>query len=173
MPPPIQQNKKVPGKENPSKQVDPSNTSPEKMQKTPSKEDLPDMKQAKAAGPKEPKVPQDDMFKFEMKYMNGGFNNGVRIKPDKGGKALVEIKIYGGGEKKSMSIGPLPANIQKLVKAYEIQATDGEDSPEITDELKKYFKNLSDNLSIEAISILQEADNKMLAAIKKVFKTTK
>lgn len=137
--------------------------------------DVPDMGMSKEKKKPETKPvgTQDDMFKFEMKYMNGGFNNGVKIKPDKDGKALVEISIYGGGEKKNMSVGPLPESIRKLIKAYEIQATKGEDSEEITGELKEYFKKLSDNLSIEAISILQEADQKMLNAIKKVFKMSK
>jgi len=116
------------------------------------------------------KVPQDEMFKFEMQYMNGGFNNGVLVKPDKNGKALLEISIYGGGEKKNMSVGPLPQSIQKLIQAYEISAQKNQDNQEITGELKKYFKKLSDTLSIEVISILQEADKKVLEAIKRTFK---
>ena len=69
-----------------------------------------------------------------------------------------------------MSVGPLPQSIQKLIQAYEISAQKNQDNPEITGELKEYFKKLSDTLSIEVISILQEADKKVLEAIKRTFK---
>lgn len=120
---------------------------------------------------KAPAQEKDDALKYEMQYVNGGFNNGVQIKPDKNGKALIEISIYGGGEKKRMLVGPLPAEIGKLVKAYEISATQNGDSPEITGELQRYFQEINQKLSAKVIQILSEADNKVAQAIKEVFKS--
>jgi len=128
--------------------------------------------QPKPAAPKKkpPAQEKDDTLKFEMKYVNGGFNNGVQIKPDKNGKALIEISIYGGGTKKSLSVGPLPEGIQKLVKAYEISAQQNSDSPEITGELQKYFEEMNTMLSQKIIQILSDMDAKVVTAIKETLK---
>lgn len=119
---------------------------------------------------KTPAQKKDEGLKYEMTYINGGFNNGVQIKPDKDGKALVEISIYGGGQKKTLSVGPLPQEIQKLVKAYEVSATRGQNTPEITGELQKYFEGKNNQLSQRIIQILTEADEKVAQAIKQTFK---
>lgn len=119
---------------------------------------------------KTPAQKKDEGLKYEMKYVNGGFNNGVQIKPDKDGKANVEISIYGGGTKKTLSIGPLPPQISKLIKAYEISATSGQNTPEITGELQKYFENLNTTLSQKIIEIMMDMDSKVESAIRETFK---
>lgn len=119
---------------------------------------------------KTPAQKKDEGLKYEMKYVNGGFNNGVQIKPDKDGKAMVEISIYGGGQKKTLSIGPLPAQISKLIKAYEVSATQGQNTPEITGELQKYFENLNTTLSQKIIEIMMDMDSKVEQAIRETFK---
>lgn len=127
-----------------------------------------------AKKPVEKKTPaqkKDEGLKYEMKYVNGGFNNGVQIKPDKDGKAMVEISIYGGGTKKTLSIGPLPAQIGKLIKAYEVSATQGQETPEITGELQKYFENLNTTLSQKIIEIMMDMDSKVEQAIRETFKS--
>lgn len=147
----------------PEKTPPPNQTNPQTSQDGQSKE-------------KEKKTPaqeKDDSLKYEMQYVNGGFNNGVQIKPDKNGKANVEISIYGGGEKKTLTVGPLPADISKLIKAYEIATTQNSDSPEITGELQKYFAEVNERLSRQIISILQETDIKVFQAIKSTFKELK
>jgi len=140
--------------------------SPEKGQ-TPA---APVQGQKKPAEKKTPAQKKDEGLKYEMKYVNGGFNNGVQIKPDKDGKALVEISIYGGGQKKTLSIGPLPAQISKLIKAYEVSAQQGQNTPEITGELQKYFESLNTTLSQKIIEIMMEMDSKVEAAIRETFK---
>lgn len=131
------------------------------------------MPQEKQVTPKKktPAQKKDDRFKFEMKYVNGGFNNGVQVKPDKDGKALLEIAIYGGGEKKTLSVGPLPKEITKLIQAYEVGANQNTDVPEITGELQKFFAQIQEQLSIKIINILKEADEKVATAIKETFKS--
>lgn len=143
------------GKEQPVQKQEPGTPPPSKPEK---KKETPAQK-------------KQEGLKYEMTYVNGGFNNGVQIKPDKGGKALVEISIYGGGEKKTLSVGPLPASISKLVQAYEISATQNSDAPEITGELQRWFEDKNNKLSIKIIQILTEADQKIASAIKEVFKS--
>lgn len=119
---------------------------------------------------KTPAQKKDEGLKYEMTYVNGGFNNGVQIKPDKNGKALIEISIYGGGQKKTLSVGPLPKDISKMVQAYELSANSDENTPEITTELQRYFEQKNTLLSQQIIQILREADQKIAQAIKKTFK---
>lgn len=120
----------------------------------------------------EPTKPKkDETLKYELTHANGGFNDGVEIKPAKNGKLQLTISLYGGGDVKSMGISPLPPNIAKLVKAYEVGATNDDSStPEITDELKKKFEDLKVKLSLDIIQILQDTDAKIGQAIKNIFK---
>lgn len=138
-------------------------------QKQPTKEPIqPEPK--KEPKKKTPAQKKDDHLKYEMKYMNGGFNNGVEIKPDRDGKAQVKISIYGGGEQKTLSISPLPTSIAKLVQAYELSANQNENTPEITGELQKYFEEVNTRLSEKIISIFQKVDEEVASAIKSSFK---
>ena len=143
---------------------------PDKKQELPQKQSPKEPPGQKEPKKKTPAQTKDDSLKYEMKYVNGGFNNGVQVKPDKDGKALIEIAIYGGGEKKSLSISPLPAGITKLVQAYELSANQGHNTPEITGELQKYFEEVNRSLSQRIISIFREADEKVAQAIKQTFR---
>jgi len=153
------------------KPIPPSTPPPEKNQTSQQAQPpAPDAAKKPIEKKKTPAQKKDEGLKYEMKYVNGGFNNGVQIKPDKDGKAMVEISIYGGGQKKTLSIGPLPAQISKLVKAYEVSATQGQNTPEITGELQKYFENLNTTLSQKIIEIMMEMDSKVERAIRETFK---
>lgn len=122
--------------------------------------------------PKTPAQEKDDALKYEMQYANGGFNNGVEIKPDKDGKVQLKVSIYGGGEQKVMKISPMPSPIAKLMKAYELTATQNDTStPEVTEELQKYFDQLRNSLSAKIIQIMTEADSKIKGAIHETFKS--
>ena len=164
---PKQQQEQPPEKSQPKPGAGQNTELPEKTP-PPNQEPEPAKKEKKT-----PAQEKDDSLKYEMQYVNGGFNNGVQVKPDKNGRANVEISIYGGGEKKSLSCGPLPYDITKLIKAYEISAEQNSDSPEITGELQKYFREVSEKLSRQIISILQETDIKVYQAIKSTFKELK
>lgn len=121
----------------------------------------------------EPKVKKDETLKYTMTYANGGFNNGVEIKPGKDGKIELNIAIYGGGEQKSLGISGLSPEIEKLIRAYEIGATSNEEAPELVDGLKGYFTKINQVLSMKIIQILQKTDNEIAAAIKQTFKEVK
>lgn len=114
---------------------------------------------------------KDETLKYELTYANGGFNDGVVIKPSTDGKAELKISLYGGGESKIMKVGPMQPNIDKLLRAYETTATNNDQSaPEITEELKRYFDEVKTKLSLEIIKILQEADEKIKGSIRNAFK---
>lgn len=150
------------------KQVTPQKQPAPEKGKTPAPEQSP-TPQKTPPKKKTPAEVKDDRFKYEMTYANGGFNNGAEVKPDKDGKANVEISIYGGGQKKSLSVGPLPPNIEKLVKAYELSADKNEDSPEITQELQKYFAQAKTLLNAKIIDILKKTDLQIANAVKETF----
>tara|TARA_R110000868_G_scaffold217359_1_gene467430 strand:+ start:1699 stop:2223 length:525 start_codon:yes stop_codon:yes gene_type:complete len=153
----------------PQKQVAPQKQqAPTGKGKAPSPEQSPAPEKA-APKKKTPAETKDDRFKYEMTYANGGYNNGAEVKPDKNGKANIEISIYGGGQKKSLSVGPLPPNIEKLVKAYELSANQNEDSPEITQELQKYFAQAKTLLNAKVLEIFKQADLQIANAIKETF----
>jgi len=142
----------------------PKQASPEKAPQTSPTDQTPDApKQPKK---KTPAATKDDRFKYEMTYVNGGFNNGVQVKPDKDGKANIEISIYGGGQKKTLSVGPLPKQIEKLVTAYELSANQDQNTPEITTELQKYFMQVQTLLNAKIIEIFKKADLEVANAIK-------
>lgn len=114
---------------------------------------------------------KDETLKYELTYANGGFNDGIELKPGKEGQVELKISLYGGGEAKIMKLKPLPPQLDKLIRAYEATATTGDQSsPEITDGLKTKLEEIKTNLSLEVIRILQEADKKIETAIKQVFK---
>jgi hypothetical protein len=157
--------KPVPQKPAPPAQQKP--VAPEKgNQPSPEKDTAPKKQEPKK---KTPAAQKDDRFKYEMTYANGGFNNGAEVKPDKDGKANVEISIYGGGQKKSLTVGPLPPNIEKLVRAYELSANQNEDSPEITEELQKYFAQAKTLLNAKILEIFKQADLQIANAVKETF----
>lgn len=160
----------VPPKSPQPSQGKPTQEPPIEKQKLPQKQSPEKPPVQKEPKKKTPAQKKDDHLKYEMKYLNGGFNNGVEIKPDRDGKAQVKISIYGGGEQKTLSISPLPTSIAKLVQAYELSANQDENTPEITGELQKYFEEVNTKLSQKIIAIFQRADEEVASAIKSSFK---
>ena len=145
----------------------------------------PEPKQAPVQPEAEPKTPmpkekpnkvkqsKDETLKYTMTYANGGFNNGVELKPGRKGNIELSIAIYGGGEQKSMKISKVNPEIDKLINAYVIGAESEQETDEITKALKGYFQKVNQTLSMKIINILQDADSKIKDAIKQTFKEVK
>lgn len=151
----IDKNKPIQGK-NPQ---EPKGSNP---QKTPPKQE-----------PQKPKSKpkKDEGLKFELTYANGGFNDGVEIKPGKNATIEMTISLYGGGKPKSLSIKNLPNDIKTLLKGYEIAATNNDtSSPEITQELQQIFERIKEKLSFDIIKYMGELDEKIANSIKAAIK---
>lgn len=110
---------------------------------------------------KNPAKKKESGLKYEMKYVNGGFNDGVKIEPTNGGKLALEISIYGGGEPKKVNI-PASPSMQKIIKGYEV-AFNSKDSMGTTmePEMDRYMSNLKHEISLKVIRLMQEMDMKV------------
>lgn len=122
--------------------------------------------------PKEkPKAKKDESLKYDLTYANGGFNDGVEIKPGKNGSLEMKITLYGGGEQKVLNIKHLPNQIQTLLKGYEVGASNNDTTtPEITQQLQGYFLQIKEKISFDIIKFMQELDDKIEQSIKEAIK---
>lgn len=173
MPPKPQQKPESPAE--PKKSETPPKKTDSPKPKAPPEKPAPAPPEKKMPPPaKKPPTPKNsEVLKYSMTYANGGFNNGIEIKPGKDGKLELSIAIYGGGEKKTLGIGNLPQPIIKLLKAYETSALDNEPADEIIEGLRKYFTVVNQVLALKIIKILQDADSKIKDAIQDTFKEIK
>lgn len=157
-------------KPTPPAKAPPTTKEPPAKPSVPTKE--PVAKEPQTKKPATPAQEKSDAFKYDMQYANGGFNNGVEIKPARDGKIELKVSIYGGGEQKVMKISPVPDSVAKMIKAYELGADKtGEPDGSVTGGLQDYFDGIRAQLSAEIIGIMTEADKKIESAIKKVFAT--
>ena len=119
-----------------------------------------------------PKAEKYESLKFDLTFVNGGFNDGVDVMPGKNGTLELRITLYGGGESKHLTIGPLPKPLETLIRGYEVSANGGSDTtPEITNDLKVQFQKIKEKLSLDIIKYLQEFDAKVEASIKETLRT--
>lgn len=119
----------------------------------------------------EPKTKKDESLKYDLTYANGGFNDGVEIKPGKNGSIEMKITLYGGGEQKVLNIKHLPNQIQTLLKGYEVGANNNDNTtPEITQQLQGYLLQIKEKISFDIIRFMQELDNKIEQSIKNALK---
>jgi uncharacterized protein YabE (DUF348 family) len=98
-----------------------------------------------------------------MKYVNGGFANSVDVQPgtnEDTGKVNVSINIFGGGEKKKITL-PTPPKIQQLLKAYEVALKKQDPtSDDIKMQLEKYYADLKISIAEKFIGVMKEMDLK-------------
>lgn len=121
---------------------------------------------------KPPKPKKDESLKYDLTFVNGGFNDGVAVLPGKDGKLEIKITLYGGGEAKHLVIGPLPKPLDTLVRGYEVSANGNDQStPEITNGLKVKLQQIKEQLSLDIIKYLQEFDAKVEQSIKQTLQT--
>lgn len=132
--------------------------------------DLPAKEPPKPKSP--PKAKKDESLKFDLTFVNGGFNDGVTVMPGKNGTLELRITLYGGGESKHLTVGPLPKPLDTLVRGYEVSANGGSDTtPEITNDLKVQFQKIKEKISLDIIKYLQEFDSKVEQSIKEALRT--
>jgi hypothetical protein len=133
---------------------EPNNKQPNQGQKPTDNQHIPQQKE-------KPKKEENSGLKYDMKYVNGGFNNGVAIEPANGGKLALSISIYGGGEPKKVKL-PASPEIAKIIQGYEI-AVKNNDKLGLTMEpkLDQYLQGLEQEISLGVIKAMQEFDQKV------------
>jgi hypothetical protein len=104
-----------------------------------------------------------DQYSYDMKYVNGGFANSVDVQPgtnEDSGKVNVSINIFGGGEKKQITL-PTPPKIQQMLKAYEVSLKKQDPSADrIKVQLEKYYADLKISIAEKFINVMKEMDAK-------------
>lgn len=116
-----------------------------------------------------------DQYSYDMKYVNGGFANSVDVQPgtnEDSGKVNVSINIFGGGEKKQITL-PTPPKIQQMLKAYEVSLKKQDPSADrIKAQLEKYYADLKISIAEKFINVMKEMDAKskqvLIQSIKEV-----
>lgn len=104
-----------------------------------------------------------DQYSYDMKYVNGGFANSVDVQPgtnEDSGKVNVSINIFGGGEKKQITL-PTPPKIQQMLRAYEVAVRKQDPSADrIKVQLEKYYADLKISIAEKFINVMKEMDVK-------------
>ena len=159
--------------EDPNAPPDEESAPPEQEKPAPEKKPTQDTPPAQPAQKPRPKKPENSGLKYEMKYVNGGFNNGVKIAPTNGGKIALSISIYGGGEPKNVNLPASPA-MSKIIKGYEV-AVKNNDQLGLTMEpkLDQYITGMQEEISVQVIHAMQEFDEKVKHIIINAIKGTK
>lgn len=120
---------------------------------------LPDQGQQPPAKPQQPK--KDETLKYEGKYFNGGFADGVKLEPASDGKISVSISIYGGGEPKINKISANP-KMQKILKAYEIGFKNQDNlGTRMEGDIDDYLETVTQQMSFKIIAAMRELDEKI------------
>ncbi len=104
---------------------------------------------------------KDDTLKYEGKYFNGGFADGVKLEPASDGKISVSISIYGGGEPKINKISANP-KMQKILKAYEIGFKNQDNlGTRMEGDIDDYLETVTQQMSFKIIAAMRELDEKI------------
>lgn len=129
------------------------------LQELEGEEKPPDQGQQPPAKPQQSK--KDDTLKYEGKYFNGGFADGVKLEPASDGKISVSISIYGGGEPKINKISANP-KMQKILKAYEIGFKNQDNlGTRMEGDIDDYLETVTQQMSFKIIAAMRELDEKI------------
>lgn len=130
--------------------------------KPPTKSPSAEQGQQPPVKPQQSNVPKkDDTLKYEGKYFNGGFADGVKLEPASDGKISVSISIYGGGEPKINKISANP-KMQKILKAYEIGFKNQDNlGTRMEGDIDDYLETVTQQMSFKIIAAMRELDEKI------------
>jgi hypothetical protein len=98
-------------------------------------------------------------FKYDMKYINGGFSNGVKVEPSMdGATAHVSVDIYGGGQSQKIPI-QVPPKIQQLITAVSTAEQRGDPAAvQLRDELNAYYRNIKKLIGFKMVKLFEQMD---------------
>lgn len=109
---------------------------------------------------------KSNAVKYDMQNINGGFSNGVEIKPGShAGVMDISVNIYGGNQKTAHP-HQVPQSIQQLQEAYIAARKTGDPvASDIKIELEAYYTNLRKAISLEVIRLMQQFDTQAKESI--------
>ena len=98
-------------------------------------------------------------IKYDMKNINGGFSDGVEIKPgEHAGVMDISVNIYGGSQGLAHA-HQVPPSIQEIQKAFiAAQQTGDPIGAELRADLEAYYANLRRAISLEIVRLIQQFD---------------
>lgn len=104
--------------------------------------------------------------RYDMVNVNGGFSDGVEIKPGDNPSVMnVSVNIYGGSLQRSHPYN-VPKSIADLQQAYIAAQQSGDPvSTQIKDQLEAYYNNLRRAISLEIVALLKSFDEQANAGI--------
>lgn len=101
-------------------------------------------------------------IRYDMHYVNGGYSDGVDIKPSSNVSNMdVTINIYGGNQG-SKNMYAVPASIRELQEALLAARRIGDPvASDIRIELDDYYENLRRAISLEVVRLMKDFDANM------------
>lgn len=105
-------------------------------------------------------------IRYDMTNINGGFSDGVEIKPGNSASVMnISVNIYGGSPKTSKPYA-VPKSIADMQQAYIAAQQSGDPvSSDIRSELETYYNNLRTAISLEVVNIMKNFDAQARDAI--------
>lgn len=102
---------------------------------------------------------EDQKIRYDMTNINGGFSDGVEIKPGSDSTTMnVSVNIFGGGQSNSLPF-TVPTQISDMQQAYvAAQQTGDPVSGDIAGELEAYYNNLRTAISLEMVALMKKFD---------------
>lgn len=98
-------------------------------------------------------------IRYDMTNVNGGFSDGVEIKPgENSGVMNVSVNIYGGSPKTTHPYNVPPSIAQKQEAYIAARQTDDPSSAAFERELETYYTMLRQAISLEMVAIMKNFD---------------
>lgn len=98
-------------------------------------------------------------IRYDMVNINGGFSDGVEIKPGGDPTTMnISVNIFGGNQSNALRYN-VPKQISDMQQAYIAARTTGDPvSSEIEVELESYYNNLRQAISLEVVNLMKSFD---------------
>jgi len=109
---------------------------------------------------------EEQKIRYDMVNINGGFSDGVEIKPGSDSTVMnVSVNIFGGSQSNFLPF-TVPKQVSDMQQAYiAAQQTGDPVSADIASELESYYNNLRTAISLEMIALMKRFDAEANAVI--------
>ena len=104
-------------------------------------------------------ITEKKKIKYDMKNVNGGFSDGVEIRPGQhAGVMNISIDIYGGSTSTALAY-PVPDRIKQLQTGFLAARRTGDPVDQaLYGELEAYYENLRRAIALEVYQLMRQFD---------------